>query len=101
MQLRAAAAQKGKPKPRLPKIGEPSTDRFQIRRLMRVRKQLDMVDSAVDEALKPGGDLSNLKTLVDASWRLCEQEFALANRPKPANARPTQNRPAARTEPLE
>lgn len=75
----------------------PATDRYQARRLARVREQLDRVDAM----LLTEEDPQRLDRLAAASMRLSDQEFALANRPKPANARPTQSRPAARPEPLE
>ena len=80
-----------------PALDSPDADHYQGRRLARVRKQLNMVDDAIDSALVPGGDLTNLKALVDASWRLCEQEFALSGRPKPGLLKPqaqAQRRPA-------
>lgn len=61
------------------------SERYQVRRLARVREQLDRID----KMLMAETDPQRLDRLAAASMRLSDQEFALANRPKPAQARVT------------
>ena len=72
-------------------------DKYQARRLARVREQLDRVD----KMLLTETDPQKLDRLACASMRLSDQEFALAGRAKPANAKvqPANRRPAQRPPP--
>ncbi|MEI8375270.1 MAG: hypothetical protein WCJ35_20810 [Planctomycetota bacterium] len=65
-------------------------DDFTAQRLARVRKQLALVDSALEEEAAKGAkaDGQRVDRLAAASMRLSDQEFALSNRPKPGNRRP-------------
>ena len=67
-----------------------SPDVFLSARLVRVRKQLSLVDSALEEEAAKGSkcDGQRVDRLAAASMRLSDQEFALSNRPKPGNRRP-------------
>ena len=72
---------------------EQGIDLFSARRLYRVRAQL----RRVDRMLMLEQDPAKLDRLAAASMRLSDQEFALANRPKPGLLKPTvqnQRRPA-------
>lgn len=64
---------------------------YALVRLTRVREQLDRIDSLISKETNP----QNLERLARASTQLCDQEFALAGRPKPGNRRPAveQTRP--------
>lgn len=101
----AIAGQKGaiarwtKPRPEpipaiSPQIAEPAaTDR----RLARVRAQLDLVDTRIEEqARKSTVDGQVLNWLCSAQERLSEQERILAGRPLPGSRRPTPEKPAGR-----
>lgn len=61
-------------------------------RLVRVRKQLDRID----DLLMAEKDPAKLDRLAAASMRLSDQEFALANRPKPGQTRPAPDKPQRR-----
>lgn len=61
---------------------------FTEQRLARVREQLARIDAMLLDETDP----AKLDRLAAASMRLSDQEFALANRPKPAQARVTQTR---------
>jgi hypothetical protein len=65
-------------------------DDYQLRRLTRVRQQLDMLDAAIRaELAKPEPDGQRLNWLCAAQERLSEQERELAGRPKTGSLRPT------------
>lgn len=74
------------------------SSQYQLRRLARARKQLDMIDARLEQELgRSDLDAQLIDRLAAASMRLSDQEFALANRPKPAQARvqpQAQRRPA-------
>jgi hypothetical protein len=71
----------------------PVADPFIARRLMRVRAQLDLIDAAIQqEASKGKPDGQRLDRLAAASFKLNDQEFALAGRPKPGQRRPGPDR---------
>lgn len=59
-----------------------------MRRLKRVREQLDKLDGLMFEEADP----KRLKEYADASARLSDQEFKLAGRPNPGSRRPAQER---------
>lgn len=79
----------------------PTADTHQARRLARVRKQLELVDKRLTEELTKDGSIDPatqkpricdgqlVNWLASAQFRLSDQEFALANRPKPAMAKVT------------
>lgn len=65
-------------------------DDYLLRRLARVRHQLDLIDEAIRTELKsdtPNGQ--RLNWLCSAQERLSEQERQLAGRPLPGSLRPT------------
>ncbi len=65
-------------------IDEDSPDSFSNTRLMRIRKQLCLLDTAIEAELsEKAPDGQRVDRLAAASMRLNDQEFALANRPKP------------------
>lgn len=81
---------------------EAVSSQYQVRRLMRTRKQLDLIDARLEaELLKADLDAQLIDRLAAASMRLSDQEFALAGRAKPALAKvmPQQSRRATRTPP--
>jgi hypothetical protein len=59
-------------------------DSYVALRLVRVRAQLDRIDSMIQQEKDP----QKLDRLAAASARLSDQEFALAGRPKPGNRKP-------------
>lgn len=77
-----------------------NSERINAQRLIRVRKQLDLVDSRIEEeACKQGGidkdgkpmpacDGQLLNWLCSAQERLAEQERQLSGRPLPGTLRP-------------
>ena len=64
-------------------------DAYIADRLSRVRRQLDRIDAM----LEAEDDPQRMDRLAAASMRLSDQEFALADRPKPGNRRPAASRP--------
>ena len=90
-QLRSAASRRKQPAAQNPPpLTETVADDFLALRLLRVRKQLALVDSALEEEAAKGAkcDGQRVDRLAAASMRLSDQEFALSNRPKPGNRRP-------------
>ena len=75
---------------------EQGIDLFSARRLSRVRAQL----RRVDKMLMAETDPQRLDRLAAASMRLSDQEFALANRPKPAMAKVTPQTRQRHAQPL-
>lgn len=82
-------------------IAQVVPDSFTANRLTRIRKQLIALDDAIEQELnKPAGadgvkplpDAQRIDRLAAASMRLSDQEFALANRPKPGQLRPVAQR---------
>jgi hypothetical protein len=72
----------------IPEIVPELANDFALRRLNRVREQLDKLD-----ALASGEkDTKRLKELADATTRLSEQERILAGRPLPGSRRPKEGR---------
>lgn len=73
---------------------EPSlrTEPFTAKRLMRVRRQLNMIDRMIENESDP----QKIDRLASASMRLSDQEFALSGRPKPGPTKslPPRRRPA-------
>lgn len=67
-----------------PPLPTEPVDAFAVRRLTRVRAQLDRLDALMCEESDP----KRLKELADASSRVSAQEFALAGRPLPGSRRP-------------
>lgn len=61
-------------------------------RLIRVREQLEKIDSMMAEETDP----QRLDRLASAQARLSVQEFALANRPMPGSRRPGRETPTKR-----
>lgn len=89
MQRRSVQARKARhlappEPPQPPPTPDPFADDFTSQRLTRVRKQLERIDSMIETETDP----QKLDRLAAASMRLSDQEFALANRPKPGNRRP-------------
>ncbi len=80
------------PEPEEPRVAESVAD-YATLRLIRVRKQLDAVDDAIELAI--GGDSKSLKELTDAQMRLAEQERILAGRPMPGSLKPTSAKPSS------
>ena len=76
--------------PQTPRVGpEEAARSYEIKRLARVRKQLDLVDKAFEaEASKATPDGQRLNWLAQAQERLAEQERILDNRPLPGSRRP-------------
>ena len=68
---------------------ENGIDLFTARRLSRVRRQLRRIDAMLMHETDP----AKLDRLAAASMRLSDQEFALANRPKPGQRRPGPEQP--------
>lgn len=66
-----------------------SNDNHPKSRLIRVRKQLDLLDGLLEsQAVKPTLDAQCLDRLASALARLSEQERQLAGRPMPGSLRP-------------
>ena len=63
-------------------------DPFTLRRLARVRGQLDKLDGMIEHELDP----QKLDRLASAQMRLAEQERILDGRPLPGSRRPAQDR---------
>ena len=80
--------------PQTPQVGtDEAAGSYEIRRLARVRKQLDLVDKAFEtEATKATPDGQRLNWLAQAQERLAEQERILDNRPLPGSRRPREDR---------
>lgn len=76
------------PKPPLPEIMAEHVNDFAIRRLNRVREQLDKLDAMMGKETDP----KRLKEYADASARLSAQEFDLSGRPKSGSRRPKDER---------
>lgn len=74
------------------------SDDFTNRRLLRVRKQLNMIDDAIDDELRKddGPDGQRIDRLASASARLSEIERQLADRPLPGSRRPAPEKPSSR-----
>ena len=65
------------------------TDDYPIRRLSRVRAQLNTLDTRLEAELKrPNPDTRKIKETVEAQVRLAEQERILAGRPTPGQRKP-------------
>ena len=82
------------PQPAIPApIPEPSPatpDTYLSARLVRVRLQLSLIDSAIErEAATNKPDGQRLNWLASAQERLAEQERMLAGRPSPGSLRPS------------
>ena len=70
-------------------------DPYQLRRLNRVRKQLDLIDKQIEEqAKKETPDGQTLNWLAAAQARLSEQERQLSNRSLPPTIRAPSKGPA-------
>jgi hypothetical protein len=76
--------------PQTPQVGtDEAAGSYEIKRLARVRKQLDLVDKAFEtEATKATPDGQRLNWLAQAQERLAVQERVLDNRPLPGSRRP-------------
>lgn len=70
---------------------DPAID-YGVRRLARVRAQLDALDRAIERIIENPRDSKGLKELVDAQTRLAEQERILAGRPLPGSRRPAREK---------
>jgi hypothetical protein len=68
----------------IPADSSPALEDFALRRLARLRKQLDRLDAMVEGETDP----QRLERLASAGFRLAEQERVLANRPLPGSRRP-------------
>lgn len=73
----------------LPPVQTEDSDSYRAKRLARVRRQLDMVDSEVWKEASKNPEGKRLKELVEAQNRLDAQEWSLSNRHKPSVAKPT------------
>lgn len=83
--LRAAQAdQRANTPPLTPQIA----DAFLAERLVRVRKQLDKLDSLIEEERDP----NRLDRLASAQSRLSEQKRIMSGRPLPGSRRPARER---------
>lgn len=84
----------GETLPQTPQLAplEPADERgdaYALRRLSRVRTQLDLIDQRINDiASKPSPDGQTLSWLCAAQERLSEQERVLAGRPLPGSIRP-------------
>jgi len=67
-------------------------EEYRIRRLARVRAQLEKLDDMISKERDP----QKLDRLASAQSRLSAQEFALAGRPMPGSRRPARERPSRR-----
>lgn len=68
-------------------------DSFLLRRLNRVRIQLDLIDKAIErEGGKQCVDAQRLNWFCSAQERLAEQERVMAGRPLPGSRRPREDR---------
>jgi len=78
----AALQQQQNPKP----VATPESEdsKFILSRLVRVRKQLDRIDSMIEKEKDP----MKLDRLASAQARLAEQERLLAGRPMPGSLKP-------------
>src|SRR5262249_13188999 len=65
-------------------------DEYVLKRLARVRAQLDRIDRMIQSETDP----AKLDRLAAASMRLSDQECAVADRPKPCNRKPSPRRAA-------
>lgn len=76
--------------PQTPQVNQQeAADDYIMKRLARVRVQLDSVDRAIEaEATKATPDGQRLNWLAQAQERLAEQERILDNRPLPGSRRP-------------
>lgn len=78
----------------------PALDDYQVRRLHRVRVQLDQLDEAITrETAKERPDGQRLNWLAQAQDRLSEQERILAGRPLPGSRRPSPDRTPRNAQP--
>ena len=74
---------------------------YDVRRLHRVRAQLDQLDAAITrETAKDHPDGQRLNWLASAQERLAEQERQLAGRPLPGSFRPREDRSARSQSPI-
>ena len=79
--------------PSLPPANPPPVNAYVFARRARVRKQLNLVDRAIErEAGKDEPDGQRLNWLASAQERLAEQERQLDNRPAPGTLRPPSQR---------
>jgi hypothetical protein len=79
--------------PSLPPANPPPVNAYVFARRARVRKQLNLVDRAIErEASKDEPDGQRLNWLASAQERLAEQERQLDNRPAPGTLRPPSQR---------
>lgn len=77
-----------------PPLAPPPIDPYVVKRLARVRHQLDDIDTAIArESGSPEPDGRRLCWLAQAQERLAEQERVLAGRPLPGSRRPTSDKP--------
>jgi hypothetical protein len=80
-------------------------EKFQERRLVRVRKQLETIDGLIDAEMAGDCDAARLDRLANAAIRLNEQERQLSNRSLPptlkagAVPRPKRNQEAPEPSP--
>ena len=74
--------------------GTNSTEPFQVETLRRVRKQIEQVQDAMDNALEGGKpNPVTIRGLADALARLAEIERQLAGRPLPGSFKPSSKSP--------
>jgi hypothetical protein len=79
--------------PQTPQVGpHEAAGAYAVRRLSRVRVQLDLVDKRIEELAKEAAvDGQLLNWLCAAQERLAEQERVLDNRPLPGSRRPSKD----------
>jgi hypothetical protein len=65
-----------------------ATESYLLDRIKRVRKQIDAMNSALDNAIESPGDGRAIKAITDALAKLQETERILSGRPLPGNRRP-------------
>jgi hypothetical protein len=65
------------------------TDHYRVKRLLRTRRQIDMLDKQLESTT----DYKALKSIADAIARLSEIERLLAGRPLPGSNRPRSEKP--------
>mgnify|MGYP001613215445 CR=1 FL=1 len=76
--------------------------RIHSARLIRVRKQIDLLDTRIEEEIvKPDCDGQRVDRLASAISRLSEIERQLANRPMPGSLRPVVQTHSPKSHPTE
>lgn len=92
------AAQRAKKELKLAEMLDPvaeqeAADKYRKLRLLRVRKQLDLIDEKIFQELSDNTDASKLDRLASAVLRVNEQERQLSNRSLPPTLKANQDKP--------